>query len=101
MKRADRAVQDRVRDIWLAFAAGDAMGMPTEFMCPADIRRIFGADMPDGLPEGLLPAEKSITHGILPAGSVTDDTEQNLYLLAEAEKDGKAFARLGRRIGHM
>ena len=29
MKRADRAVKDRVRDIWLAFAAGDACGMPT------------------------------------------------------------------------
>ena len=88
MKRADKAVKDRVRDIWLAFAAGDACGMPTEFMCPEDIRRVFGADMPDGLPEGLLPAEKSITHGILETGSVTDDTEQNLYLLAEAEKRG-------------
>ena len=88
MKRADRAVKDRVRDIWLAFAAGDACGMPTEFMCPEDIRRVFAGEMPDGLPEGLLPAEKSITHGILETGSVTDDTEQNLYLLAEAEKRG-------------
>ena len=88
MKRADRAVKDRVRDIWLAFAAGDACGMPTEFMCPEDIRRVFGAELPGGLPEGILPAEKSITHGILKTGSVTDDTEQNLYLLAEAGKRG-------------
>ncbi len=81
------AADKRVRDIWLAFAAGDACGMPTEFMCPADIRAVFGGDMPDGLPAGLLPAEKSVTHNILPSGSVTDDTEQNLYLLAEAEKN--------------
>ena len=88
MKQAEMTVRQKVRDIWLAFAAGDACGMPTEFMCPEDIRKIFGEDMPDGLPEGLLPAEKSITHNILPAGAVTDDTEQNLYLLAEAEKRG-------------
>ena len=88
MKKSGKTAAKRVRDIWLAFAAGDACGMPTEFMCPADIRAVFGADMQDGLPAGLLPAEKSITHNILPAGSVTDDTEQNLYLLAEAEKRG-------------
>ncbi len=88
MKKSGKTDAERVRDIWLAFAAGDAMGMPTEFMCPADIRAVFGDDMPGGLPAGLLPAEKSVTHNILPAGSVTDDTEQNLYLLAEAEKRG-------------
>ena len=86
MKSADKAVREKVRAVLLAFAAGDACGMPTEFMCPEDIRHVFGADLPDGLPEGLLPAEKSVTHGILPTGSVTDDTEQNLYLLAEAKK---------------
>lgn len=88
MKKSGKTAAEKVRAVWLAFAAGDACGMPTEFMCPEDIRKIFGADMPDGLPAGLLPAEKSITHGILPAGSVTDDTEQNLYLLAEAEQRG-------------
>ena len=88
MKKSGKTDAGRVSDIWLAFAAGDAMGMPTEFMCPADIRAVFGEDMPGGLPAGLLPAEKSATHSILPAGSVTDDTEQNLYLLAEAKKRG-------------
>ena len=51
MRPEGRAAEDRVRDIWLAFAAGDACGMPTEFMCPEDIRRVFGEDMPGGLPD--------------------------------------------------
>lgn len=69
--------------VWQAFAAGDAMGMPTEFMTPGDIRRTLG-----GLPDGLIPARLSYNHGDLPTGSVTDDTEQNLYLYAEAKKRG-------------
>ena len=88
MKRSEAAVKDRVRAVWQAFAAGDACGMPTEFMCPEDIRKVFGDLMPGGLPEGILPAERSLTHGILETGAVTDDTEQNLYLLAEAKKRG-------------
>ena len=78
----------RIRAIWEAFAAGDAMGMPTEFMCPEDIRKAFGGAMPEGLPEGLLDPSLSLTHNILERGSVTDDTEQNLYLLAEARRRG-------------
>ena len=88
MKRSEAAVKDRVRAVWQAFAAGDACGMPTEFMCPEDIRKVFGDLMPGELPEGILPAERSLTHGILETGAVTDDTEQNLYLLAEAKKRG-------------
>ena len=88
MKRSEAAVKDRVRAVWQAFAAGDACGMPTEFMCPEDIRKVFGDLMPGGLPEGILPAERSLTHGILETGAVTDDTEQKLYLLAEAKKRG-------------
>lgn len=58
-----------------AFACGDAMGMPTEFMTLAEIRRRFG------IVDRLLLPEESQNHGDLPQGSVTDDTEQNVYLL--------------------
>lgn len=69
--------------VWQAFAVGDALGMPTEFMTPEDIRKEVG-----GLPKGLIPAKLSYNHGDLPTGSVTDDTEQNLYLYAEALRRG-------------
>lgn len=59
-----------------AFATGDAVGMPTEFMPKAEIRK----RLPNGC-TGLIPAELSLTHADLPMGSVTDDTEQVLYLL--------------------
>ena len=64
------------------FACGDAVGKATEFMTPQDIKSVFGhiTSMPD--------IAKSITHGDLPQYSVTDDTEQNLWLLRRYLKDG-------------
>ena len=70
--------------VWQAFAAGDAMGMPTEFMTIDEIRAVV-----PGLPEDLLPSRLSKKHPNLPEGSVTDDTEQNLYLLSEARNAGR------------
>lgn len=67
-----------------AFAAGDAVGMPTEFMTQEEIGSVLG---PDGV-TGLIPAEKSFHHSNLPMGSVTDDTEQVLYLLHAYRRDG-------------
>jgi ADP-ribosylglycohydrolase len=63
-------------------AVGDALGMPTQGLSPAAIRATVGAV------DRLLPAapDHPIARG-LPAGSVTDDTEQAL-LLAEALLDG-------------
>ena len=69
-----------------AFAAGDAVGMATEFMTQSEIREILGEK---GV-TGLIPAEKSFHHSNLPAGSVTDDTEQVLYLLHAYRADGCA-----------
>lgn len=60
-----------------AFAVGDAMGMPTEFMTRREIAKHIG------MVRDLLPPRCSFHHSDLPAGSVTDDTEQNLYLLHE------------------
>lgn len=64
-----------------ALAVGDALGMPTEFMKREDIREKFG------LVDRLLDPSVSWLHANLPKGSVTDDTEQNLYLIEAYCKD--------------
>jgi ADP-ribosylglycohydrolase len=76
-------------------AVGDALGMPTQGLSPAVIRRTMGRV------DRLLPAapDHPIAAG-LPAGSVTDDTEQAL-LLAETllENAGRIDpAELARRL---
>lgn len=60
------------------------MGMPTEFMTPTQI-----AEMLQGGYSGLISSEKSLTHNNLPTGSVTDDTEQVLYLLHAYRQSGQ------------
>ena len=63
------------------FACGDAVGKATEFMTPQDIESRFGRI--NGLPD----ISKSLTHSDLPLYAVTDDTEQNLWLLRRYLKD--------------
>jgi ADP-ribosylglycohydrolase len=73
----------RAEGALLGLAVGDALGMPTQGLSPAAIRAAYGAV------DRLLPA--ALDHPIaagLPAGSVTDDTEQAL-LVAEALLDGR------------
>ena len=65
------------------FACGDAVGKATEFMTPQDIRTNMGRIT------GLVDPARSITHPDLPIWAVTDDTEQNLWLLRRYLKDGK------------
>ncbi len=83
--RREKTIERAVKAAWQAFAVGDAMGMPTEFMRPEDIWPHIPGGI-HGRAEGLLPSEISYTHGDLPTGTVTDDTEQNFYLLAEIRK---------------
>lgn len=66
-----------------ALAVGDAMGMPTEFMTQKQIAA--------AIPEihGLIDPQKSLIHSELPYASITDDTEQNLYLIEAYLKEGK------------
>ncbi len=86
--RRGASIEKAVKAAWQAFAVGDAMGMPTEFMRPEDIRTML-KDLPfDAKHDILTPSDQSYTHGDLPTGTVTDDTEQNFYLLAEYRKDG-------------
>ena len=65
----------RMTAVLEAFAVGDAMGMPTEFMTRKEIQSTFG------LVSRLLEPQESKNHRDLARGSITDDTEQNLYLL--------------------
>ena len=56
-------------------ALGDALGMPTQAMSPAQIRAVYGTIT--GLVDG--DASQPYAPG-MPAGSVTDDTEQALLI---------------------
>ncbi|MDD9206933.1 ADP-ribosylglycohydrolase family protein [Georgenia sp. 10Sc9-8] len=66
-------VADRAHGCLLGVALGDALGMPTEGMAPGDLERRLG------WVDDLLPGPGRA----LPAGQVTDDTEQTV-MLAEA-----------------
>ena len=65
------------------FACGDAVGKATEFMTPQDIESRFGRI--NGLPD----ISKSLTHSDLHPFAVTDDTEQNLWLIKRYLADGE------------
>ncbi len=66
-----------IRSILEAIAVGDATGMPVEFMTRQEIREKFGQV------DRLLSPEVSLHHSNLRFAQVTDDTEQNLYLIKE------------------
>ena len=74
--------RDRAQAALYGLAIGDALGMPTQMMSPAAVLERFGAL------RGFEPAaaDHPIAAG-LPAGSITDDTEQAV-LVAEALIDG-------------
>ena len=66
-----------------ALAVGDAMGMPTEFMTREYIKENFG------FVNTILDPRVSTIHKDMKKYSVTDDTEQNLYLISEYCMDGE------------
>ena len=68
---------------YLFFAAGDAVGKATEFMSLDDICSKIGRI------SGLMDSSLSQNHSDLKSWEVTDDTEQNLWLLRRYLKDGK------------
>lgn len=75
--------QKIIRAVLEAFAVGDAVGMPTEFMTRQQIKEKFGQV------NGLLSPELSLNHNNLGFAQVTDDTEQNIYLIKEYCKKGR------------
>ncbi len=66
-----------------AFAVGDAMGMPTEFMEQNEIKKNFG------FVDRLLDTQLSRIHKNLKKGQITDDTEQNIFLIKSYYENGK------------
>ena len=66
-----------------AFSAGDALGMPTEFMTRSSIKGRFG------LVDSFIAPSESQNHPNLRRAEITDDTEQNICLMS-------AYARRGR-----
>lgn len=67
----------------LFYAAGDAVGKATEFMTQEEIKSGIGSI------DGLIDPAKSRNHSDLAAWDVTDDTEQNLFLLRRFLHDGR------------
>ncbi|NEB77451.1 ADP-ribosylglycohydrolase family protein [Streptomyces sp. SID14478] len=67
----DSALFDRAVGAFYGLALGDALGMPTQVMSRADVVRVYGAL------QGFEPArpDNPVSAG-MPAGSVTDDTDQ-------------------------
>jgi len=78
----------RIRSVFTALAVGDALGMPAEFMTRGEICARFSVLIP-----GLIDPRRSKNHGNLPFASVTDDTEQNLFLYRRYRKAGRVDAR--------
>jgi ADP-ribosylglycohydrolase len=68
--------RDRALGALLGLAVGDALGMPTQTMSRSLVAALYG-DGPDGFRPG--PPENEISAG-LPAGHVTDDTDQAVLL---------------------
>jgi ADP-ribosylglycohydrolase len=75
--------RDRALGALLGLAVGDALGMPTQTLPRAVVAALYG-DGPDGFRPG--PPENEISAG-LPAGRVTDDTDQAV-LVAELLVEG-------------
>jgi len=70
-----------ISNILYSFAVGDAMGMVTEFMDRKTISERYG------IVSELLSPKDSFIHSDLKKGQVTDDTEQNIYLLGRYLED--------------
>ncbi|MBO0662589.1 ADP-ribosylglycohydrolase family protein [Jiella sp. MQZ9-1] len=74
---------DRAMGALIGGALGDALGMPTQLLSPQEIRDAYGPVAGFLAPSADHPVSKG-----LPAGMITDDTEQTL-LLAEQLLEGE------------
>jgi ADP-ribosylglycohydrolase len=79
---------EKTKNVLRAYAVGDAFGMPTEFMTRKEIVEQFSPLIGE-----LIKPEWSKNHSNLPYASVTDDTEQVLYLYRRYLKDKKVDAK--------
>lgn len=75
-----------IRAFLEALAVGDAYGKATEYCSREKVRQSYCRI------EELLPPERAIAHRDLFWGQVTDDTEQNVYLIREYARAGRVTA---------
>ena len=78
--------EDRALAALIGGALGDALGMPTQLLSPAQIRASYG--FVDGF---VAPSEDHPVSRGLPAGAITDDTEQTLLLGRILLESGESF----------
>lgn len=84
----DAASMDRAMGALIGGALGDALGMPTQLLSPARITELYGHVEDFVAPAADHPVSKG-----LPAGAITDDTEQALLL-------GHILVESGERFDH-
>jgi ADP-ribosylglycohydrolase len=77
------SVAERARGALYGLAIGDALGMPTQLMSREEVAACFG--VLDGFRE---PRDDHLIAAGLPAGSITDDTEQALLVADALLADG-------------
>lgn len=77
---------DRIAGCLAGLAIGDALGMPTEFLTPQQIRAEFGWI------DHFVPAPAWHPHACFKPGQVTDDTGQTLAVLHALGEDGRLTA---------
>ncbi len=84
-------LQNRIYGCLLGVAIGDALGMPTSFMPPQEIKTRYGR-----ITGFEAPPPDHIYHAGYKPGQVTDDTEQSVYiarsLLANRQADPQKIA---------
>lgn len=68
--------EERVLGCLYGIGVGDALGTPSSFLTPGQIREKYG-----WIDSFITPAADHIFHGGLKAGEYTDDTEQSLAIL--------------------
>lgn len=86
MKAGSSQMIDRAMGALFGGALGDALGMPTQLLSPTSIVRLYG--YVDGF---VVPVDDHPVSRGLPAGTVTDDTEQALLLGRVLVESGDTF----------
>lgn len=82
----DRTMGDRAMGALIGGALGDALGMPTQLLSPAQIAELYGHVEHFVAPSDDHPVSKGLS-----AGAITDDTEQALLLGRILVESGDCF----------
>jgi ADP-ribosylglycohydrolase len=77
---------DRAMGALVGGALGDALGMPTQLLSPARIIQLYGS-----VEDFVVPVDDHPVSRGLPAGTITDDTEQALLLGQVLVESGDTF----------